>query len=208
MTALHERADETSEHRNHRRLAIAFLLVLLALATPLLLWWQAGRTSASFADTEVLQTNHLGAATLDLEIGSSTVSFDATNLAPGDLITGQIELINAGTLPLLYLVSGTSDQDPLSDWLRFDVWRSDATCRPDDVRSLISSDIALTDRPEILLGDYAPVATESSERLAVGETTIVCLGARLLLDAPNTVQGRTTVVDFVIDAVHDIEATP
>ena len=195
--------DEREDHR--KLIAIALFLLIIAL-TPLWLWWSASQTTAAFADSEVLETNHLGAATLDLEVGDDTVTFAVENMAPGDVVSGQLELMNAGTLPLTFVVSGTSDGDELAAWLRFDVWRSSTTCRPDSPEVLIASDITLTPRASTLIGDSAIATSSPASRLAVGESVIVCLGAQLLLEAPNAVQGRRSEVELVVDAVHDLEA--
>ena len=211
MTSLHQQTpllleENEGEDEDHRRLiAIALLLLIIAL-TPVWLWWRASQTTAAFADSEVLETNHLGAATLDLEVGDDTVTFAVENMAPGDIVSGQLELANAGTLPLTFVVSGTSDGDELANWLRFDVWRSDAICRPDTPGVLITSDVTLTPRASNLIGDLADATSSPASRLAVGESTIVCLGARLLLEAPNAVQGRRSEVDLVVYALHDLDA--
>jgi len=195
-----------NKDEDHKKIiAIALVLLIIAL-TPLWLWWRASQTAAAFSDSEVLESNHLGAGTLDLEVGEDTATFAVENMAPGDVLSGQLELMNAGTLPLTFVVSGTSDGDELASWLRFDVWRSDAICRPDSPGVLIASDVTLTPRASILIGDVADVTSSPAARLAVDESTIVCLGAHLLLEAPNAVQGRRSEVDLVVSAVHDLEA--
>ena len=207
MTSVIPRPEEAAEEApDHRRLIAVALLLLIAVSTPLWLWWRASRSTAAFADAEVLESNRLGAATLDLAIGESTVTFEAANLAPGDTVSAQLELENAGTLPLRFVVSGQSDGDLLAQWLRFDLWRTPDLCRPDEPGVLLVDDVALTSTTTLLLGDDALPADTSQSTLAVGESGVVCLGARLLLEAPNEVQGRRTEVDLIVDTVHDIEA--
>ena len=207
MTAVRPTPPDVAEQgHDHRRLIAIAVLLLIVASTPLWLWWRASRSTAAFADAEVLKSNRLGAATLDVEIGESTVTFEAVNLAPGDAVSAQLELENVGTLPLRFVVSGQSDGDLLADWLRFDMWRATDICRADDPGDLLVDDVALTPATALLLGDDALPATTSESALAVGDSTIVCLGARLLLEAPNDVQGRRTEIDLIVDAVHDIEA--
>jgi hypothetical protein len=199
-------ATVSSEQREHQmRLTAISLLLLIIVLAPVLLWYQSARSSAAFADSEVLATNHLGAGILDLEVGEETVTFEANNLAPGDKVSGHLELVNAGTLPILLEVTGTSDGDLLAQWLRFDLWHSPTACSPDDIDPRFASDVVLTQSPAVLLGS-SPTTTSHESRLAVGETTVFCLGSQLLLDAPNEVQGRRTEIDLVVIAVHDIEA--
>ena len=207
MTSVRTRVDAREvEEPDHRRFLVIAVVVLLIVSMPALLWWRASRSTAAFADAEVLETNRLGAATLDLEIGTDTIVFTAENLAPGDAVSGQLELVNAGTLPMVFTVLGTSDGDPLADWLRFDIWRTDSICRPDEPGDLVVADIALTPRAAILVGEVGDIEAGDEAKLAVGQSTLVCVGARLLLDAPNEVQGRRTDVDLIVNAVHDLEA--
>ncbi len=199
-------ATTRSEQRKHQMslTAIALLLLIIVLA-PLLLWYQSARSSAAFADSEVLATNRLGAGVLDLEVGQTTVAFEANNLAPGDVVSGQLELVNAGTLPILLEVAANSDGDLLAEWMRFELWKSGSVCSPDDADARFISDVVLTRSPAVLFG--SSVGTDSMDvQLAVGENAIFCLGSQLLLDAPNEVQGRRAEIDLVVVAVHDIEA--
>lgn len=185
-------------------IAIALALLLL-LATPIWLLTRAQSTTAAFADAEVLEKNRLGAATLDIEVGDGSTTFEASNLAPGDFVSGQLELINAGTLPLIYEVSGASDGDLLADWLRFELWFSSSICSADDPANRLTENV--TFEPSLGSNNTSSTGrdTVARGRLDIGQRSVLCLGARLLLDAPNAVQGRRTEVDIVIDAVHDIE---
>ena len=203
-----QKADKTASSpagADRRKLIAIALVLLMVVSTPALLWWRGSRSTAAFADSEVLETNHLGAGTLDLEIGPETVTFHATNLAPGDVVTGQLELISVGTLPLTFVVSARSDGGILAQWLRFGLWQSNAICRPDQVGSLIATDVLLTPDSTILAGSPG-AGSNGASSLAPGETSRFCLGARLPIDAPNDVQGQSAAVDVVVDAVHDLEA--
>jgi hypothetical protein len=195
-------ADDAGDAR--KMVAIA-LLLLLVMSIPLFLWWRGSLSSAAFADSEVLESNHLGAATLDLEIGNGTATFRAENMAPGDVVSGQLELVNAGSLPLLFAVTAAGDGDRLAEWLRLSVWRSDATCSADAPGPLLAADIVLTPSLTVLVGNVASPLASAGTQLSVGDSTNVCLGALLLLDAPNAVQGRQTEIDLVVVAVHDFE---
>lgn len=201
----HEEHEQMLRHRSF--LAVVAALLLLAISAPIWLIYNANSSTAAFADAEVLDNNRLGAARLDLEIGDSSAIFEATNLAPGDVVSGQLELRNTGTLPLLYEVSGYSDGDPLADWLLFELWLSHNTCSVDDTAERLAQN--LTFGPSIGSFDDGAVdgrAVVAQGGLSVGEHRTMCIGARLALEAPNDAQGRRTQIDIVIDAVHNIEA--
>ena len=194
-------SDDDRHHRRRYIAVIAALLALLAAGVPVGLWLVASQSSASFADAEVLESNHLGAATLDIEVGTDEAVFEAENLAPGDDVSGQLELTNAGSLPLLYGVRARTGGGLLASWLRFDLWVSDTICSPENDAPLLASGVALTSTDTTLAA-----VGEAELSLAPGESATVCLGANLPLEAPNDVQGRRLDVELVVDAVHDIEA--
>lgn len=206
MTAL---TQEEHEELLRRRsiIAITAALLLLVISTPIWLIYRANSSTAAFADAEVLENNRLGAAILDIEVGDGTAAFEVVNLAPGDFVSGQLELRNSGTLPLLYDITGSSDGDLLAEWLRFELWLANDTCDVDDPNDRLAQDITFD--PQTASFDELDVngrAVVARGNLSVGQVHIICLGARLLLEAPNDAQGRRTVIDIIVDAVHDIDA--
>ncbi len=206
MTGLsHLEHDEMLRRRSF--IAVVAALLLLAISAPVWLLYRANSSTAAFADAEVLDNNRLGAARLDIDVGDSAAVFEATNLAPGDIVSGQLELRNSGTLPLLYEISGYSDGDPLADWLQFELWLSHSTCNVNDQANRLAQN--LTFGPKVDAFDSSAVGSRSVVAhggLSVGEHRTMCIGARLALEAPNDAQGRRTQIDIVVDAVHDIEA--
>ncbi len=202
-------SDRDQDATDHRYVVVvAALMALLLIGGPLALWWMTARSSASFSDTEIFDENKLGAATLDIEIGPEATEFNALNLAPGDIVSGQLALKNAGSLPLEFSVTARASQGVLRDWLVLSMWRSTSSCRADDVSSgnaatVLSTAVALTDG-RARLAD-ASIDETPALRLGVGAETVMCLGAQLSLDAPNEVQGRQLVIDVTVDAVHDLD---
>jgi hypothetical protein len=204
-------ADPTAkEQRGDRRYVLGLVggFVLLLVGAPVLLWWVTARSSASFADTEILDENHLGAATLDIELGRDDAGFEARNLAPGDRVSGHLELVNAGSLPLEFGVTAQASSGVLRDWIVLSMWEATSICKADDIPAGTAGPVLATDKPIVEgtvrladpLVDPAPAL-----RLAPGEDTTVCLGATLSLDAPNEVQGQQLAIDLIVDATHDLE---
>lgn len=198
----------TADEPRDRRViaAVAVLIAVLIGGLPLTIWLLTARSSASFSDTEILDNNRLGAATLDIELGSEEAVFDARGLAPGDEVSGHLEVTNVGELPVELSVSATSSGGPLGDWLRFSVWTSADQCRPDDVSAgravLVAEDFAITGAGTGILGTAGDGIT-----LSMQDTVVLCLGARLPLEAGNEAQGQSVAVNLIIDAVHDVEAS-
>lgn len=189
-----------TDEETRRFPALIGALVFVTLLVPVGLWWLSARTSASFADDETLENNVLGAATLDIEVGNADIELSASNMAPGDSVTGHIELTNVGTLPLVFGVEAQASDTTLSEWLLFDAWLSGAACHPDGrVDPLLVSGVALPAAYVMLVEPTLP--------LEPGESINLCIGATLPLAAPNEVQGSETDVDLIVAAVHDLEAS-
>ncbi|MDH3706923.1 MAG: hypothetical protein OES57_12710, partial [Acidimicrobiia bacterium] len=149
-----------------------------------------------------------GSATVDVEVGPSRAALGARNMAPGDVATGGIELRNTGSLPLRYAVTAEITEDPLIEWLRWDIWAQPGVCAIEPPPTVLRRDVVLAAPLAAVLGDPA-TGTDADDRvLAPTERESLCFAARLPIDAPNLVQGREITLDFVIDAEHDIEPEP
>ena len=198
-------APTASEERDRRVVATVVVLVILLIAgIPTAIWIASARSSATFSDTEILENNRLGAATLDIEVGTDAAVFDARNLAPGDRVSGHVEVSNVGSLPLILSISATSSGGVLADWLRFAAWTVPDECRPDDIEAgratVLADDFAISSAGTGNLGDDDGIL-----RLAPDAAVVLCLGASLALDAGNEVQGQSLSVNLILDAVHDLE---
>lgn len=201
--------DQPVGRLSHGAAALLLFVIAGVLAFPAWLWWSASRTSAAFSDAEVLENNHLGAATLDIEVGDRTAALRAENMAPGDAMSGQLALTNAGTLPLRYEIQAATDGGPLTDWLVFDLWATTEVCRPDEAGPLLATEVSLSRSPTVLVGPTGGTASAvpSSElALAPGAGATFCLRAQLPLDAPNEVQGQRLDLELLVLAYHDLEA--
>ena len=190
-----------------RRWALSGLLLALFLgALGVLAWtWTATqRSSAAFADSEVFSGNHLGAGTVDISIGDDTVRFAAVNMAAGDIATGQLDLINGGTLPLRFTLSASTDGSQLGDVLELVAWTGTTTCTPEPPTSAARWWPLGATPPEPETGR---VGTPTSGRLALGESSLLCMRAELPLSAPSSVQGQRLDLLVTVDAEHDISAS-
>jgi hypothetical protein len=190
-----------------RRWALSGLLLALFLgALGVLAWtWTATqRSSAAFADSEVFSGNHLGAGTVDISIGDDTVRFAAVNMAAGDVATGQLDLINGGTLPLRFTLSASIDGSQLGDVLELVAWTGAATCPPAPPASAGRWWPLGAPPPEPEAGR---VETPTSGRLAPGESSLLCMRAELPMSAPSSVQGQRLDLLLTVDAEHDIAAS-
>lgn len=184
--------------------SLSVLLVLLALSVPAALSLLARDSSANFAASENVGVNRLGAATLDIEVGSASTEFEATNMAPGDIAIGALVLANAGSLPLSYAITATNTGGVLAEWLLFDVWIAD-DCEEQTTGERLVEGLRLNaSGVSSIVGDPATGTQPGDRQLAPLESETVCVAARLPLAAPNEIQGTTVSIGLVIDAEHDV----
>jgi len=209
--------DEPASQRRRIVLSVlAGLAALAGLALPTLVILGGQTSSASFADSEVLSANQLGAAVLDIEVEAGTPNdadvgarrealFTATNLAPGDRASGQLEMTNAGDLPLRYGLAAVSEGGRLDEWLRFEVWAGTGTCTPDQPAPRVIEDIRVGSEPVELV---ELVRSDEANVLEPGASFLWCIGATLPLDTPNDAQGQSLDLTLLVTAEHLIEETP
>jgi hypothetical protein len=200
---------------------VSLLVVLTVVALPWLLTRCALSSDANFADVEEFTGNRLGAGSVELAVteaidvdGISVLNgqpstpsppqpFSAFNMAPGDSVTGALAVANTGTLPIRYWMTASASpaSSPLTDWLLYDVWRGER-CR-DGIAA--ADEVYITNL--ILGGDEVPILGRPGTdtlglRLEPDQSTMICLGARLPLSAPNETQAARVDIELVVFAQH------
>lgn len=174
-----------------------------ALAGPILLLTSADRGSAAFGDNETIGVNRLSSATVDIEPGQDVVPITATNLAPGDRITGSIEVGNVGSLPVRYAIVSEGSTHALAQWLRWEIWlRPEAEQCPGqrNVGELLVDGPLLGDPVAAVLGDVTIGLDPGDRILLPGESEALCTAVTLSLRAPDDVQSRTIRQEFIVVA--------
>ncbi len=201
-------SDEAGDDLGRRIVIIAVaLLALAALIGPAVLILRGGRSSAAFGDNETIGANHLGAATLDIEIGATTTRLVGDLMAPGTVAVGWLDLANRGDLSLRYSIIADNGDDLLVNWLRWDVWVTTSSCGPPDAARLLVHGAVLTPGgSDPLLGNALPGIDAGDRVLDPDDTERVCVAATLADDAPNTVQGRSVDQELRVAAEHNLVA--
>lgn len=191
-----------------RRVVIPILLAFFvaALVGPVALIVGTERGQAAFGDSESIGVNRLSSATVEVEIGPSSVVISGENLAPGDRAVGSIEILNTGTLPLRYAITSDMSADPLSAWLVWDIWKgsSRGTCdnAPTSIETLADG---LAFRPAggidtPVVGDVAVGLDPGDRILEPGAAETLCVAVVLDLQAPDSVQNRRVEQQFTVVA--------
>ena len=209
---------------SRRRLNSPLLVVLLLMVVvvPAGIAAVSIGSGANFADNERFTGNRLGAGTVDVAIDdvikvtdrntSRTVQssdpsvFSATNLAPGDRLTGALVINNSGTLPLRFWVTAkaTTPSSALADWLLFDGWvATDCRTGLEGADRVSSTNVVLGANHARLIGHSTGSGNEL--RLEPGSELVVCVGANLPLSAPNEVQAATVEMELIVNAEHALD---
>lgn len=208
---------------NRRRLnsPLVVLVLLVILALPAGIAVVSVGSGASFADDERFTGNRLGAGSVDIAIddvidvtggnndrirSSDPSVFSASNLAPGDHLTGALSVSNDGTLPLRFWVTAkaTTSSGDLGDWLLFDGWVA-GDCRSGRERAdrTFGTNVVLGPQHARLIGETT--RSDGELRLEPGDDLVVCIGAHLPLAAPNDVQSATVEVELIVAAQNAVE---
>ncbi len=221
-------ADPTDRRRRALLAAASAVVALIGVSVPVGVALLSRSSSASFADREVLATNRLGAATLDLEVDggsseplvgrdgdlstvdedTSNAVFVATNLAPGDRVSGQLAMTNRGDVPLRYGLQAVSSDGVLAEWLRFDAWLGTGSCSPDQTGPRLVSGARVSPEPAVLLPLVTTLGSAPLNVLQPGESTLWCLGAVLPLETPNEAQGQSLDVTLLVPIEQVAEVGP
>ena len=192
----------------NRRLRFGLLVALVAvlLAAPVtLIVMRAGSGSAAFGDVEEVGRNRISAATLDIEVGSRTAPISVSNLAPGDLVGGQVEFRNAGTLRLRYGLTAAADAAEIADELTWWFLIPDRDSCPTTTawRSRPAGAIELAGATVVAGVEVLSVSNAGAlpaRELDVDERDLVCLAVEFALDAPNAAQSTTVRLDLTAAA--------
>ena len=162
---------------------------------------------AVFTDQQTNPDNVFTTGTVILGIDPATAIFTVSNMAPGDVEHGGLEVTNDGSLELRYAMTTTADDTSTLDEqldLTIDVvtgpgvdsiWYTD-----DDVvgeANIYGPDGVLS---SAFFGDPAQGGQAGDRALASGTSERLRFEATLPLDTDNTYQGTNCTVAFVFDA--------
>jgi spore coat-associated protein N len=165
---------------------------------------------AVFTDTE----------TVDATFSSGTIILDAvkidaltltnTNLMPGDVVTGSVDVENDGVNELRYsLNTATTDGsspngEALSSALVVEVRPIDATtpvtkCNEfDGIPALQTAEVL--GASNVMFGSVSPTVGTGDVVVAAGATHVLCIRVSLPIATDDTFQGATSVTTFTFNA--------
>lgn len=181
--------------------AASLVVVVMAVAIPLILIRWAGTSEAEVSESDIIGLNRLGAATVDIEVGRVTTMLGTVDLAPGDTTVGSVEVGNAGSLPLRYRLTVRGSGGRLGAWLHWITWVRTSPCTQDGAARVR----AAIDDPGFSGPEPGAEISIGPRVLDPGNEDVLCVAAHLPLSAPNGVQGTELSVELLADAEHAID---
>lgn len=186
---------------------LTMLFVLAAFAGPFVVFVGGERGEAAFGDGETFGLNELGAASVVIGVGETTVLLDASAMAPGDELVGRFDVSNDGTLPLRYaLVADLLDPGSmLLAELQWSIWPDSlgTTCGSIPADLLFGGVVT----SGALIGDPRVGRDPGDRLLQPGSSETLCVVVELPLGVPDTIQGATARVDLTVVGEQATEAT-
>ncbi|MCH8235158.1 MAG: hypothetical protein IIC29_03425 [Chloroflexi bacterium] len=181
------------------RLAAAGLFFAMSVATITI-----GVTGAIFTDTESVSANTFTTGTLDIATTPTTAAITFSDMAPGDVVTSNLNISNDGSLELRYAMVSTTTEDVLAAALDLTIKVGVTTCTtagfgtdgtiiygPLDIGQVAGVNV---------IGDPAQGSQGGDRVLAGAADEDLCVQVSLPLATGNTSQGVTTTATFDFSA--------
>ena len=190
----HQVVEQQIERRRKRRRGIIALLCALAALT-----LGAGSFSlAQFTDQDT-STWSFTAGSIDIDT-EATLGANVTGIMPGDTVTEDLVVTNAGVEDLRYSMTTTATT-ALGDELDLEVRAEDVDGGCDDFDGAAARTPVLLGALDLYsFGSNAQGQDTDDRFLAGGDSEVLCFRVTLPLNADTAVQGMTSAVVFTFDA--------
>jgi hypothetical protein len=183
---------QIERRRKRRRGSIALLSALAALTLG------AGSFSlAQFTDQDT-STWSFTAGSIDI-VTEATVGANVTGIMPGDVVTEDLLVTNAGVEDFRYAMTSTATT-ALGDELDLEVKSEDGDGGCDDFDGADARTPVSGTLDGYAFGDATQGQDTGDRFLAGGDSEVLCFRVTLPLDADTAVQGMTSAVLFTFDA--------
>ncbi len=188
--------------RERRRLWLGMLVVALSLTG-----LSSLVTGAFFTDTQLVTANTFSTGTVKLGVSPASAAVTLANMAPGDTVTGPINISNTGTLAERYAVLSTTDATDanfLAAQLLMTVKSGVTTC----TTAGFGATGTIVYGPGVLgstagtkaVGDSAQGAQAGDRVLAAAASESLCVQVMLPTATGNTYQNKTTTATFTFNS--------
>ncbi|MCH7906370.1 MAG: hypothetical protein IIB26_02975 [Chloroflexi bacterium] len=181
------------------RLAAAGLFFAMSVATITI-----GVTGAIFTDTESVSANTFTTGTLDIATTPTTAAITFSDMAPGDVVTSNLNISNDGSLELRYAMVSTTTEDVLAAALDLTIKVGVTTCTTGGFGTdgtIIYGPLDIGQVAGVnVIGDPAQGSQGGDRVLAGAADEDLCVQVSLPLATGNPSQGVTTTATFDFSA--------
>ena len=185
--------------RRHLSRILFVLLVVGVVAASL-----GVASNAIWTDSQDVDANVFSTGTIDISTNPTTALVTFSGMAPGDEVTNDITVTNAGSLELRYAVTSDTTEDTLAAQLDLTIKTGVTTCTnvgfgvdgtviygPGDLGSTTGTDV---------IGDPTQGADTGDRTLAASADEDLCFNVELPSATGNSFQGLTTTATFAFAA--------
>jgi len=185
--------------RRHLSRILFVLLVVGVVAASL-----GVASNAIWTDSQDVDANVFSTGTIDISTDPTTALVTFSNMAPGDEVTNDITVTNAGSLELRYAVTSDTTEDTLAAQLDLTIKTGVTTCTnvgfgvdgtiiygPGNLGSTAGTDV---------IGDPTQGADTGDRTLAASADEDLCFNVELPSATGNSFQGLTTTATFAFAA--------
>jgi predicted ribosomally synthesized peptide with SipW-like signal peptide len=161
-------------------------------------------SNAIWTDSQDVDANVFSTGTIDISTDPTTALVTFSNMAPGDEVTNDITVTNAGSLELRYAVTSDTTEDTLAAQLDLTIKTGVTTCTnvgfgvdgtiiygPGNLGSTAGTDV---------IGDPTQGADTGDRTLAASADEDLCFNVELPSATGNSFQGLTTTATFAFAA--------
>ena len=165
-----------------------------------------GLSSALFTDTQALGANDFTSGTVRISTAPVNTAVSAGNMAPGDVVTGNVQVDNAGSLRMRYAISASAD-DPdtkgLRSQLRLSIYSgvTPGNCALGNLGAgtLLGGPTGLA-TPAALVGSSTTGFQAGDRTLNATASENLCVQVSLPLATGNAYQNATSTITLTFDA--------
>jgi len=161
-------------------------------------------SNAIWTDSEDVDANVFSTGTLDIGTSPTTALVTFSDMAPGDEVTAEITVSNAGSLDLRYAVTSTTTEDTLAAQLDLTIKSGVTTCTnagfdTDGTVVYATGDLGSTTGIDVI-GDPTQGDDTGDRTLAATANEDLCFNVELPSSTGDSFQGLTSTATFTFAA--------
>ena len=161
-------------------------------------------SNAIWTDSEDVDANVFSTGTLDIGTSPTTALVTFSDMAPGDEVTAEITVSNAGSLDLRYAVTSTTTEDTLAAQLDLTIKSGVTTCTnagfdTDGTVVYATGDLGSTTGIDVI-GDPTQGDDTGDRTLATSADEDLCFNVELPSSTGDSFQGLTSTATFTFAA--------